>query len=212
MSENWMVTNSRVYDEFREKGSSLVADIDKPFFLLACRLYGIMLEPLSRGEPIEKEFVGKQTYILRHFQSDYERMKSMGKLGNPEHVRLFERQAGLYGEPDASLTEEEEGIARAMGSSIRRSMRYIYVEDRWGLIWDFLESGALSLEDFPVESVPEISEEAIELLRVLRIETYSQLADFMYNGVNETLDNIVSLAADKFVRMEFQDIVNKSFL
>lgn len=48
MKMNMVEENNRMYNEFKEKGSDLVADINKPFYLLACQLYGIMLEPLSK--------------------------------------------------------------------------------------------------------------------------------------------------------------------
>lgn len=211
MKMNMAEENNRMYNEFKEKGSDLVADINKPFYLLACRLYGIMLEPLSNGRAREGGFVNKHTYILHHFQADYERMKSMGRLGNPVNLSLFERQFGLYGEPDTTLSEEEENIALLTGMALGNYMKYIFNRGQWTLIWDAIDTDDMYIKVLPVEFIPGLSFDALKLLKILGIQTYADLREYMHGGVSAVLSNIASLSSNKRVREEIQGVLDKKY-
>lgn len=211
MGENWMDENSRVYDELKEANSGYISNISKPFCMLACNLYGIALNPLVTGN-VSNELAQKQEYILQHFEGDYKRMSRVGRLATKLWLRVVEKYFDLYGESTSeekkSLEESDVPIS-ALVSAIRRYMRYFYREGHWGLMWDLIDAGEFSINDIPVDSIPEVSSETLELLRLLHVEDYSDLRDVTIEGVDKFLDNLSSLANNRYIRMELQDVVDK---
>lgn len=210
MKESWMEENSKVYDELKSIGSDCISNISKPFCMLACSLYGIALEPIHKGTIQDTMLAEKQKYILNNFQGDFERMTTSGRLASFDWIKTIETYFDLY---TVSSSEEKQALEASdvpiseLVSMLRRYMKYFYRAGHWGLMWDLVDAGEMCLGDVALDSIPSVSEDTLELLKIMGIEDFSDLKDIMLDGVEGVLGNVAYLASKESVHSEIKSLL-----
>lgn len=206
---DWMEDNSN-YDVLSEKGSlSLLMGSSKPFCMLACSLYRIVLEEVDSGQGSENS---KLKYILQNFKDDYERYKEKGYLDDIKDLKLLEDYFGLYGNRVECNEEELVRISKA-SSDLKRSLKYVKdLNGNYGLVWDMVRDGRYSDEVVPFNYVPGISDSTRQLLSCLLIDNLDQLSQVFDAGFNETISELQRLLNDETVLKELRDLLDKKYL